>query len=64
MLKSIKILLAIAVCYDYEKWKMDVKTNFLNGNLKEDMYMTQLEAFTSKDGNKVCKLHKSIYGLK
>ena len=40
MLKSIRILLAIAAYYDYEIWKMDVKTTFLNGNLLEDMYMT------------------------
>ena len=33
MLKSIRILLAVATHYDYEIWKMDVKTTFLNGNL-------------------------------
>ena len=40
MLKSIRILMAIAPHYDYEIWKMDVKTTFLNGNLYEDVYMT------------------------
>jgi hypothetical protein len=40
MLKSIRILLAIAAFYDYEIWQMDVKTTFLNGNLLEDVYMT------------------------
>ena len=39
MLKSIRILLAIAAFYDYEIWQMDVKTAFLNGNLNEDVYM-------------------------
>ena len=34
MLKSIQILLAIAAFYDYEIWQMDVKTTFLNGNLR------------------------------
>ena len=38
--------------------------DFLNGNLSKDVYMTQPEGFTSKDGSKVCKLQKSIYGLK
>ena len=44
---------------------MDVKTAFLNGNLDEDIYMEQPEGFTKK-GNEhlVCKLKKSIYGLK
>src|SRR6266540_5563156 len=43
MLKSIRIMLAIAAFYDYEIRQMDVKTAFLNGNLSEDVYMTQLE---------------------
>ena len=65
MLKSIRILLAIAAYHDYEIWQMDVKTAFLNGNLLEDVYMTQPEGFVDpKDAGKVCKLQKSIYGLK
>ena len=65
MLKSIRILLAIAAYYDYEIWQMDVKTAFLNGNLLEDVYMTQPEGFVSPQNfGKVCKLQKSIYGLK
>ena len=64
MVKSIQILLAIAAYFNYEILQMDVKTTFLNGNLTEEVYMTQLEGFTSKDRTKVCKLQKSIYGLK
>ena len=64
MLKSIRILLAIATHSDYEIWQMDVKTAFLNGNLTEGVYMTQPEGFTSGSGSKVCKLQRSIYGLK
>ena len=64
MLKSIRILLAIASHYDYEIWQMDVKTAFLNGYLSKDVYMIQPEGFTSHDSEKVCKLQKSIYGLK
>ena len=64
MLKSIRILLAIAAHYDYEIWKMDVKMTFLNGNLYEDVYMIQPEGFIPGNGSKVCKLHISIYGLK
>ena len=45
MLKFIIILLAIASHYDYEIWKMDVKTTFLNGSLTEEVYMTQPEGF-------------------
>ena len=39
MLKSIRILLAIAAYYDYEIWYMDVKISFLNGFFEEDIYM-------------------------
>ena len=65
MLKSIRILLAIAAYHDYEIWQMDVKTAFLNGKLLEDVYMTQPEGFVNpEDASKVCKLQRSIYGLK
>ena len=57
MLKSIQILLAIVAYYNYEIQQMDVKTTFLNGNLLEDMYMTQPEGFASPENSrKVCKL--------
>ena len=50
MLKSIRILLSIAVYYyDYEIWQMDVKTVFLNGNLEEEIYMLQPESFIAKN---------------
>ena len=43
---------------------MDIKTAFLNGFIKEELYMMQLEGFVNpKDANKVCKLQRSIYGL-
>ena len=43
---------------------MDVKTTFLNGELEEEVYMIQLEEFTSTDKSKVCILQRFIYGLK
>ncbi|PKI40164.1 hypothetical protein CRG98_039447 [Punica granatum] len=43
---------------------MDVKTAFLNGYIEEDIYMDQPKGFESKDKSKVCKLKRSIYGLK
>ncbi|KAJ9538856.1 hypothetical protein OSB04_031589 [Centaurea solstitialis] len=65
MLKSIRILMAISAYFNYEIWQMDVKTAFLNGKLTKDVYMEQPEGFEDpKNPNKVCKLLKSIYGLK
>ena len=49
MLKSIRIMLTIAVHLDYEIWQMDVKITFLNGELIEEVYMIQPEGFTSTD---------------
>nr|GEZ64906.1 reverse transcriptase [Tanacetum cinerariifolium] len=51
--------------YDYEIRHMDVKTTFLNGHLSENVYMVQPEGFVDpKHPNRVCKLQRSIYGLK
>jgi hypothetical protein len=64
MLKSVRILLAIATYFDYEIWQMNVKTDFLNAKLTEDVYMTQPEGLVDpKHVGKICKLQKSIYGL-
>ena len=48
MIKSIKILLSIAAYYDYEIWKIGVKTTFLNGYLEENIYMLQPDGFITK----------------
>ena len=54
MLKSVRIMLAIAAFYDYEIWQMDVKTAFLNGFLEEELYMIQLEGFVDPKGLTKC----------
>src|SRR3954463_16385068 len=62
MLKSVRIMLAIAAFY--EIWQMDNKTAILNGFIKEELYMMQPESFVNPKGaNKICKLQRSIYGL-
>nr|GEY27150.1 retrotransposon protein, putative, Ty1-copia subclass [Tanacetum cinerariifolium] len=64
-IRAIRILIAIAVYYDYEIWQMDVKNAFLNGYLNEEVYMEQPEGFVNpKYLNRVCKQKRSIYGLK
>ena len=47
-LKSVRIMLAIATFY--EIWQMDVKTKFLNGFIKEELYMMQQESFVNPKG--------------
>ena len=62
---SLHIILALVVHFDFELQQMDVKTTFLNGDLEEEVYMKQPEGFSSSQGEHlVCKLKKSIYGLK
>nr|GEW82950.1 hypothetical protein [Tanacetum cinerariifolium] len=64
-IRAIRILISIAAYYDYEIWQMDVKTAFLIGYLDEDIYMVQPEDFVNPSHpRKVCKLQRSIYGLK
>ncbi|GJW60438.1 retrotransposon protein, putative, ty1-copia subclass [Tanacetum coccineum] len=64
-IRAIRILISIAAYYDYEIWQMDVKTAFLNGYLDEDIYMVQPKGFVDPNHpRKVCKLQRSIYGLK
>ena len=43
---------------------MDVKTAFLNGYIEEDIFMEQPKGFESEDSSKLCKLNRSIYGIK
>ncbi|KAJ9555756.1 hypothetical protein OSB04_010370 [Centaurea solstitialis] len=62
---SLRIIMALVAHYDLELHQMDVKTAFLNGELQEEVYMSQPEGYTLKgQEDKVCKLKKSIYGLK
>jgi hypothetical protein len=62
---SIRCILALVALEDMEIHKMDVKTACLNGKLEEEIYMEQPQGFVHKGGEHlVCKLHKSLYGLK
>ena len=62
---SIRILLALVTQFDMELLQMDVKTTFLHGDLEEEIYITQPDGFkVAGKENWVCKLNKSLYGLK
>ncbi|KAL4312354.1 hypothetical protein GQ457_01G013740 [Hibiscus cannabinus] len=62
---SIKAVLALVASSDLHLEQMDVKTAFLHGDLEEQIYMQQPEGFTqSGDEHLVCRLKKSLYGLK
>ena len=62
---SLRIIMALVAHFDFDLHQIDVKTTFHNGNLEEEVYIKQLEGFSSSEGeNLVCKLKKSICGLK
>jgi len=61
---SIRMMLAIAAQKKMEIGQFDVKTAFLNGDLTEEIYMRVPEGVKTKYKDKVCRLRKSLYGLK
>jgi hypothetical protein len=64
-LESIRILLAYATYHGFKLYQMDVKSVFLNGPIKEEVYVEQPPGFQNSDyPNHVYKLSKALYGLK
>jgi hypothetical protein len=64
-LTTIHVLLSLAGSHGLLVHQIDVKTALLNGELEEEIYMTQLGGFVVKgQEDKVCKLMKSLYDLK
>lgn len=58
----LRMLLSLAGVKGYEVRHYDVTSAFLNGDLKEEIYLRQPPGF--EKGEQVCKLKKSLYGLK
>nr|GEZ62188.1 Gag-Pol polyprotein [Tanacetum cinerariifolium] len=64
-MEAIRIFLAYAAHKSFMVFQMDVKTEFLHGSLKEDVYVCQPEGFIDADHpSHVYKLKKALYGLK
>ncbi|GKC01433.1 retrovirus-related pol polyprotein from transposon TNT 1-94, partial [Tanacetum coccineum] len=64
-LDAIRIFLAYAAHMNMIVYQMDVKTTFLNGILREEVYVSQPDGFVDQDNpNHVYKLKKALYGLK
>ena len=62
---SIKVLIALVAIQKLVIHQMDEKTAFLNGELEEEVYIKQPESFVvPSQERKVCKLIKSLYGLR
>ena len=64
-IESIRVLISQASIHNLVIHQIDVKIAVLNGDLEEEIYMEQLEGcVVPKKEKKVCKLVKSLYGLK
>eukprot|EP00253_Pinus_taeda_P005686 PITA_05686 len=63
-MNSICLVLSLVASFKWEVHQMDVKSIFLHGDLHEEIYMEQPHGFIQTDSNLVCRLKKSIYGLK
>nr|GEZ06974.1 hypothetical protein [Tanacetum cinerariifolium] len=63
--EAIRIFLAYAAHKNMVVYQMDVKTAFFNGNLREEVYVSQPDGFVDPDNpNHVYKLNRALYGLK
>ncbi|GJV03938.1 retrovirus-related pol polyprotein from transposon TNT 1-94 [Tanacetum coccineum] len=64
-MEVIRIFLAFATYMNFKVYQMDVKSAFLNGKLKEEVYVKQPPGFESSEfPDYVYKLNKALYGLK
>nr|GFD31782.1 retrovirus-related Pol polyprotein from transposon TNT 1-94 [Tanacetum cinerariifolium] len=64
-LEAVQIFVAYVAQKSFPIYQMDVKTEFLNGPLKEEVYVAQPDGFVDPDHpKKVYRLRKALYGLK
>ena len=64
-IEAIRILIAFDALMEFKLYQMDVKSAFLNGYLKEEVYVKQTPGFENNEfPNHVFKLDKALYGLK
>ena len=63
-MNTVRILLSLAVHYNWQLIQYDVKNAFFHGDLDEEIYMNIPPGFEGNTSNKVCKLKKTLYELK
>ena len=63
-MNSIDLVLSLAALHKWEVNQMDVKSSFLHGDLREEIYMEQPLGYVQNNSSLVCLLKKSLYGLK
>jgi len=61
---TIRLVLAIAAARDYNLTSLDIRQAYLQATIDEDLYMRAPPGINSRGGELVCKLRRSLYGLK
>lgn len=63
-MNTVRFILKVAAAKGWEVHQMDIHNAFLHGDLEEEIYMQLPPGFQTDDATKVCRLRKSLYGLK
>lgn len=61
---TVRMFIAIATCYQWTLHQLDINNAFLHGHLKDEVYLSLPEGYSKGLPGQVCKLNRSLYGLK